>query len=184
MFLLYITLSLPQSWNQLHSQGLLVLRSEFSVRSLLVRCHCSQLSQHRKLESVSIFMLFLYLFEYIYIIYIYIYIYIYIHIHTQIFMSSYVCVLSCFSHVWLFVTPWTVTHQTPVHGILQARILEWVAMSSSRGSSHPGIEPVSLMSPALAGRFFTTSTTWNTSNFQTALQSTLSFFFFSPIYFY
>ena len=33
-----------------------------------------------------------------------------------------------------------------VHGILQARILEWVAMPSSRGSSQPGIEPGS---PAL-----------------------------------
>ena len=33
-----------------------------------------------------------------------------------------------------------------VHGILQARILEWVAISSSRGSSDPGIEPGS---PAL-----------------------------------
>ena len=40
----------------------------------------------------------------------------------------------------------------PVHGILQARILEWVAISFSRGSSQPGIEP---MSSALAGRFFT-----------------------------
>ena len=39
-----------------------------------------------------------------------------------------------------------------VHGILQARTLEWVAMSSSRGSSQPRI----LASPALAGRFFTT----------------------------
>ena len=28
-----------------------------------------------------------------------------------------------------------------VHEILQIRILEWVAMTSSRGSSHPGIEP-------------------------------------------
>ena len=28
------------------------------------------------------------------------------------------------------------------------------------GLPHPGIEPVSLMSPELAGRFFTTSTTW------------------------
>ena len=28
-----------------------------------------------------------------------------------------------------------------VHGIRQARILEWIAISSSRGSSHPGIEP-------------------------------------------
>ena len=34
-----------------------------------------------------------------------------------------------------FVTPRTVAHQTPVHGILQARILEWVAIYFSRGSS-------------------------------------------------
>ena len=32
------------------------------------------------------------------------------------------------------VTPWTVAHQAPVYGILQARILEWVAISFSRGS--------------------------------------------------
>ena len=39
-----------------------------------------------------------------------------------------------------------------VHGILQARILEWTAMASFRGSNpDPGIEPVFLMSPALAG---------------------------------
>ena len=47
-----------------------------------------------------------------------------------------------------------------VHGILQARILEWVAMPSSRGSSYPGIKPKSLTSPASAGRFFSISTTW------------------------
>ena len=47
-----------------------------------------------------------------------------------------------------------------VHGIFQARILEWVAMPSSRGSSQPGIEPVSLMSPTFSGGFFTTNTTW------------------------
>ena len=35
-------------------------------------------------------------------------------------------------------TPWTVAHQVPLSmGILQARILEWVAMPSSRGSSQP-----------------------------------------------
>ena len=38
-----------------------------------------------------------------------------------------------------------------VHGILQASILEWVAMPSSRGSSCLVIELESLMSPALAG---------------------------------
>ena len=47
-----------------------------------------------------------------------------------------------------------------VHGILQARILGWVAISFSRGSSQPGIEPMSLMSPELAFGFFTTSTLW------------------------
>ena len=46
-----------------------------------------------------------------------------------------------------------------VHGILQARILEWVALPSSKGSSNSGIEPMSLMSPALAGEFFTTGAT-------------------------
>ena len=102
-----------------------------------------------------------------------------------------------------------------IHGIFQARVLEWVALSFTRGSSlprdrtqvsvlcyvtsvvsdfatsrtvarqvplcmgfsrqeywsglpfpspvglpDPGIEAVSLMSPALAGSFFTTSATW------------------------
>ena len=47
----------------------------------------------------------------------------------------------------------------PVHGILQARILEWVVMPSSRDLPNSGIKPLSLMSAALAGGFFTTSTT-------------------------
>ena len=47
-----------------------------------------------------------------------------------------------------------------VHGISQARILERVAVSSSRGSSQPRIKPASLMSSALASEFFTTSAPW------------------------
>ena len=39
------------------------------------------------------------------------------------------------------------------HGIIQARILEWVVISSSRGSSPLAIQPSSPVSPALAGRF-------------------------------
>ena len=46
-----------------------------------------------------------------------------------------------------------------VHGILQARILESVAMTSSKGSFQPRVEPRSLMSSAVAGRFFTASAT-------------------------
>ena len=43
-----------------------------------------------------------------------------------------------------------------VHGILQARILEWVAMPSSRGSSWPRDQIcISYMSSALASEFFT-----------------------------
>ena len=42
------------------------------------------------------------------------------------------------SHVQLFVTPWTVARQAPLSmGTLQARILEWAAMPSSRGSARP-----------------------------------------------
>ena len=47
-----------------------------------------------------------------------------------------------------------------VHGILQARILEWVAISSSGDLPDPGIELVcvaSPVSPALANGFSTLS---------------------------
>ena len=47
-----------------------------------------------------------------------------------------------------------------VHGILQAKVLERVALSSFRGFSRSGIELPSLTSPVLAGGFFTTSATW------------------------
>ena len=103
-------------------------------------------------------------------------------------LGNCVCMLSCFSGVWLFMTPWTAAHQVHrilsmgfsrqeywsglpcsppgdilkrkesevaqscptlfdpvdcspsgsfIHGILQARILEWVAISFSRRSSRP-----------------------------------------------
>ena len=41
------------------------------------------------------------------------------------------------------------------HGIFQARIMEWVAIFSSGNLPDPGIKLASLMSPALAGMFFT-----------------------------
>ena len=43
-----------------------------------------------------------------------------------------------FSRAQLFMTLWTVVHQAPLSmGILQVRILEWVAISFSRRSSRP-----------------------------------------------
>ena len=53
-----------------------------------------------------------------------------------------------------------------VHRILQVRKLKWVAMPSSRDLSDPGIKPASLMSPALADRFFTTTTTQESAIYQ------------------
>ena len=44
-----------------------------------------------------------------------------------------------------------------VHGILQARILEWVAISSPWDFPDPGIKPMSPKSPAFSGRFSTTN---------------------------
>ena len=40
-------------------------------------------------------------------------------------------------------------------------------MSYSKDLPNPGIEPASLMAPALAGRFFTTSGTWEAPHFST-----------------
>ena len=55
----------------------------------------------------------------------------------DIIYSSLVAVLSR-SVLSDSVTPWTVAHQAPLFmGILQAGILEWVAMPFSRGSSQP-----------------------------------------------
>ena len=41
-----------------------------------------------------------------------------------------------------------------VHGIFQAKILEWVVISFSGDLPNPGIKPESPASPELAGRFF------------------------------
>ena len=60
----------------------------------------------------------------------------------------------CSEPSWSVVTVlWSVGHQAPVRGIFLVGMVEWIVVSSARGPSHPGIEPVS---PALAGGFFTT----------------------------
>ena len=49
------------------------------------------------------------------------------------------------------------TPGSSLHGVLQARILEWVAISSSGDLPDSGVKSVS---PALAGGFLTNFTTW------------------------
>ena len=69
---------------------------------------------------------------------------------------------SCFSHVWFFATLWTITPQDPLPMGFSRQECWSVAMPSSREASPlgPGIQSESLMSPALAGGFFTASATW------------------------
>ena len=75
-------------------------------------------------------------------------------------LDSLCFLLSSLSHIQLFAAPRTV-YSLPgssVHGILQARIL---GLPCPPGDlPNPGIKPMFLTSPALAGRFFTTRTTW------------------------
>ena len=68
------------------------------------------------------------------------------------------CVLSHFSRVQLFVTLWTVAHLAPL-SMGFSRQEYW--SDPSQDLPDPGIKPASLMSPALAGRFFTTSTVFS-----------------------
>ena len=70
------------------------------------------------------------------------------------------CVLSHFSHVQLFSTLWTASHQAPLFMGFSRQDYWSVLPGPAPGDlSNSGIEPASLKSPALAGRFFTTSTT-------------------------
>ena len=71
------------------------------------------------------------------------------------------CVWSHFSHVWLFVTEWTVAHQAPLStGFSRQDYWSGQPCPPPGDLPNPGIEPTSLMSPALVGRSFTTSATW------------------------
>ena len=65
------------------------------------------------------------------------------------------------SHVQLFANLWTVTHQDPLSvGFSRQEYWSGLPCPPAGDLPSPGIEPVSLMSPVLAGRFFTTGATW------------------------
>ena len=76
-------------------------------------------------------------------------------------MIPFILVLSHFSRVRVFVTPWTVAHQVPLSlGFSRQEYWRGLPCPPPVGRPDPGIAPPFLMSPALAGRFFTTSDTW------------------------
>ena len=75
--------------------------------------------------------------------------------------------LSHFSHVRLSVTPWTVVRQAPL-SMGFSRQEDWSGLPCPPPGDllDPGIEPTSPMSPALRGRFFTISTTWEAHTYR------------------
>ena len=77
-----------------------------------------------------------------------------------ILLGNYTCcaVLSCFSHVQLFETPWTVAHQAPLSmGFSKQEYWSGLPFHTPGYLTKPGVELTSLVSPALADGFFTTS---------------------------
>ena len=86
-----------------------------------------------------------------------------ISIYLQVSLVSKVaCVYAkSFSCVLFFVTLWTVAHQA-LQPMEFSRQEYWSELPCPPPGDlpDPGMEPMSLMSPALAGRFFTTGATW------------------------
>ena len=83
-------------------------------------------------------------------------------------LGSFSAYAQSLSGVQLFSMLWTVALQAPL-SMGFPRHEYWSGLPFSRDLPNPGIEPISLMSPALAGRFSSTSTTWE------ALQSQLCY---------
>ena len=78
------------------------------------------------------------------------------------------CVLSYFSYIQLFTTSWTVAHQALLSmGFSRQEYWSGFLWPPPGALPDPGIEPASLVSPALVEGFFTTSITWEAKiNFQ------------------
>ena len=83
-----------------------------------------------------------------------------------------VCMLSHFSHVLLFATPWTLVCQAPL-SMGFSRQEYWCGLPCPLPGNlpDPGIKPEYPTSLALAGGFFTSSTTWEAGKMQLTLTS-------------
>ena len=79
-----------------------------------------------------------------------------------------VCVLSCVSCVRLFVTLWTTARQAPLSvGFYRKEYWSGLPCPPPGVLPDSGIDPESPSSLALAGGFFTTSTTWEAQRYHT-----------------
>ena len=71
------------------------------------------------------------------------------------------CMLSFFDHVWLFATLWTIADQAPLSmGFSRQEYCSGLPCPSPGDCPYSEIQPVSLGPPALADRFFTTTSIW------------------------
>ena len=78
-----------------------------------------------------------------------------------------VCILSRFSRVRLFATLWTVTCQASLSlGFSRQEHWNGLTFLSPGDLPNSGIEPESLISPALAGEFFTNNTSWEAQSYR------------------
>ena len=99
------------------------------------------------------------------------------------FSTLYVWVLSLFSPVRLFVTPWTVTYQAPLSiGLSWQEYWIELLCLPPRDLLNPGIEPASPLAPALQVDSLLLSQLPGSPPFVRLKQHL--FFFFFPIYFY
>ena len=80
------------------------------------------------------------------------------YFHPQ---STHAHMLSCLSHIRLFVTPWTVVHQSFLSiGFSRQEYWSGLPFPFLGDLPNPRTKPVSLTSPALAGSFFSTGAIW------------------------
>ena len=71
------------------------------------------------------------------------------------------CMQSCFSHVWLFATLWTIACQASLSmGFSRQEYWSGLLWPPPGDLLDLGIKPVSLISPVLVGGVFTTGTPW------------------------
>ena len=122
------------------------------------------LKQHKHLSHLQIFKLFLYLCMSLWTMVNYFILW------TKIHCCCCCCCCCCcycwrFSRVRLYVNPGTVALQAPL-SLRFSRQEYWSRLPCPPPGAlpNPGIKPTSLMSPALAGGFFTTSATWEAQN--------------------
>ena len=86
------------------------------------------------------------------------------------------CVFSC---VQLFLIPWIIVRQAPMSmDFSRQEYWSGLPFSTPRDLPDPEVEPASLMSPALKGRFFTNDATWEAQLSKTWINYSFSLLYF------